>query len=371
MRHRDDDDVWYITAKCSSPFHLLNRSHLRTYPFIVFFKMVATLQREIGTSRQQSNTATNGDASGQAQTNGGPLNLDLDAAIIGGGFAGVYLLHRLRQEGFNVKLIEAGSGLGGIWHWNNYPGARVDSQYPVYALSIPEVYKTWRWSEQYPGAKELQEYFKHVDKCIDVSKDALYHTRVAKATWNEQTHKWELECDNGTRISATYMHCCLGFAAKRHFGDFEGLDTFKGYMCHSSFWPSDGVDVKGKKVGVIGNGATGVQIAQTTAPEAAELKVFIRTPNTCLPMNQGKVDPQQMEKDLASMHEILTIKRMQNSSGFLYDGTGRALMDDGQEKADQVLKDAFDEGGFRPLFAYTDMLTDERVGSKSPVPEIL
>lgn len=90
---------------------------------------------------------------------------------------------------------------------------------PVYALSIPEVYKTWRWTEQYPGAKELQEYFKHVDKCIDVSKDTLYHTRVSKAAWNEQTHKWDIDCDNDTRITSTHMHCCLGFAAKRHFPD--------------------------------------------------------------------------------------------------------------------------------------------------------
>lgn len=161
------------------------------------------------------------------------------------------------------------------------------------------------------------------------------------------------------------MHCCLGFAAKRHFPDWEGLDTFKGYMCHSSFWPSNDVDVKGKKVGVVGNGATGIQIAQTCAPNAAELKVFIRTPNTCLPMQQGKVDPQQMDNDLAQMHELLTIKRMQNHGGFLYDGTGRALLDEPPEQAEQVLKQSYDEGGFRPIFQYTDMLTDEKVSPLS------
>lgn len=215
--------------------------------------------------------------------------------------------------------------------------------------------------EQYPGAKELQRYFQHVDKCIDVSKDTLYSTRVAKATWNDETHKWILECDNGTHITTTYLHCCLGFAAKRHFPDWEGLNTFKGYMCHSSFWPSEDVDVKGKKVGVVGNGATGVQIAQTTAREAAELKVFIRTPNTCLPMNQGTVDPQQMDKDLAQMHELLTVKRMQNHGGFLYDGLGRALLDETPEQREKELKESFDKGGFRPLFLYTDMLINEEV----------
>lgn len=231
----------------------------------------------------------------------------------------------------------------------------------MYALSIPEVYKTWRWTEQYPGAKELQEYFKHVDNCINVSKDTLYHTRVAKATWNEQTHKWELECDNGTRITTTFLHCCLGFAAKRHFPDWPGLDTFKGYMCHSSFWPVEDVDVRGKKVGVVGNGATGVQIAQTTARDAGELKVFIRTPNTCMPMNQGKVDPEQMENDLSQMHDLLTNIRMQNHGGFLYGGQDKGLLEDTPEQRDKVLQQAFDEGGFRPLFQYSDMLTSEEV----------
>jgi len=104
--------------------------------------------------------------------------LELDALVVGAGFSGCYLLHRLRQEGFSVKVVEAGQGLGGIWHWNSYPGARVDSEYPIYAYSLPEVYKDWTWTEKYPGSAELRAYFKHVDKQLDLSKDVIFGTQV-------------------------------------------------------------------------------------------------------------------------------------------------------------------------------------------------
>ncbi|KAF7191091.1 Cyclopentanone 1,2-monooxygenase [Pseudocercospora fuligena] len=239
----------------------------------------------------QPETLSNGTNGTSSHSSGHPVQLDLDAVIIGGGFAGVYLLHRLRQEGFNVKIVEAGSALGGIWYWNNYPGARVDSQWPVYQLSIQEVFNTFEWKEQYPGSAELQRYFEHTDKVLNISKDTLFHTRVKAATWNDDSHRWHIECDNGTEITSKFMHCCLGFAAKRHFPDWPGFDDFQGYVCHSSFWPKEGIDMRGKRVGVVGNGATGIQIAQESAKDAEHLSVFIRTPNTCIPMNQRPVDP--------------------------------------------------------------------------------
>ncbi|KAK3722215.1 hypothetical protein LTR37_002648 [Vermiconidia calcicola] len=311
------------------------------------------MQRALRT--EQVNGATEG------QTDGGPQEFELDAVVIGAGFAGVYLLHRLRQEGFNVKLVEAGSGLGGIWYWNNYPGARVDSQYPIYALAIPEVYNTWNWTEQYPGSAELQRYFQHIDNVLDISKDTIFNTRVSTATWDDSTHKWHLQCDNGTRITTRFMNACLGFAAKRHFPDWPGLQDFGGYVCHSSFWPVDGVDMKDKKMAVIGNGATGIQIAQTAAREAKELSVFVRTPNTCIPMKQGVVDPEQAKKDLELMGDKLGRERYLNHGGFLYTGQNKKLFDDPKEKRDRVLEDALNEGGFRILFQYDDFLTDEKV----------
>jgi len=235
------------------------------------------MQRNIGRK-----ATTNGETDGINDHASQPL--ELDACIVGGGFAGVYLLHRLRQEGYDTKIIEAATGLGGIWHWNSYPGARVDSQYPVYALSIPEVYNTWTWSQQYPGEKELKRYFQHVDNVLNISKDTLYEHRVLSARFEASEDKWHIECENGVKITARFFLCCLGFAAKRHFPDWSGLDNFKGYMCHSSFWPAEGVDMKGKRVAVVGSGATGIQIAQESAKQASHLTCFIRTPNHCIPM---------------------------------------------------------------------------------------
>ena len=220
-----------------------------------------------GINGLSNGTARNGEVNGH-------VDEELDALVVGAGFGGCYLLHRLREAGFSAKIVEAGSGLGGIWHWNTYPGARVDSQYPIYSYSIPEVYKTWTWKQQYPGSEELREYFKHVDSVLDISKDTLFKTKVVTATFDESIDKWRVECDDGKIIVTRFFLPCVGFAAKRHFPDWPGLSSFEGTMCHSSFWPEGGMDVKGKRVAVVGTGATGIQIAQTTAPECAHLTVF-------------------------------------------------------------------------------------------------
>ena len=158
-------------------------------------------------------------------------------------------------------------------HWNKYPGARVDSQYPIYQYSLPEVYRDFRWSEEYPGQEELDRYFTHVDKVLHIKKDTIFSTKVEAADFDANTNKWTISCDNGTSIRARFFIPAIGFAAKRHFPDWPGLEegVFKGVIHHSSFWPSGGVDVRGKKIAVIGTGATGIQIAQTTARDAEEL----------------------------------------------------------------------------------------------------
>ena len=203
----------------------------------------------------------------------------LDAVVVGAGFAGCYILYKLRQKGFKAKIIEAGSGLGGIWHWNSYPGARVDSQYPIYAYSLPEVYEDWNWSSHYPGGEELRAYFEHVDKKLGIKKDTIFNSKVVRATFDENEDMWQLDCDTGASYRTRHFVASLGFAAKRYFPDWEGLDSFQGTIHHSSFWPMEGVDVKGKRCGVVGTGATGVQITQEWGRDIGEdgdLKMFQR-----------------------------------------------------------------------------------------------
>jgi hypothetical protein len=179
---------------------------------------------------------------------------NVDCLIVGAGFGGVYLLHHLRKAGYSCKIFEAGADLGGIWHWNCYPGARVDSQVPVYEYSILEVWKDWTWTEAYPAWPELREYFDHVDKVLDIKKDVQFNTHVTGADYDLASGKWRVTTEDGQIATSRFLIVAAGFAAKRHFPDWKGLDTFKGEIHHSSFWPQEGVDFKGKRIGVIGTG---------------------------------------------------------------------------------------------------------------------
>lgn len=182
--------------------------------------------------------------------------LETDVLIVGAGFGGIYLMHKLRQQGFNCKIMEAGTDIGGIWHWNCYPGARVDSQIPVYEYSLPEIWKVrldlivifalqlltlpsqdWTWSCRYPGTDELRQYFDHVEKKLDIKKDCAFNTRVTGAHFDKPSGKWITETEDGRTAKSKYLLLALGFAAKRHFPDWPGMEDFKGELHHSSFWP--------------------------------------------------------------------------------------------------------------------------------------
>lgn len=219
-----------------------------------------------------------------------------------------------------------------------YPGARVDSQYPIYALSLPEVYEDWNWSSHYPDHVELRAYFEHIDKKLHIKKDTVFDTKVVSATFNEDDDTWLFECDNGRSFKAGHFVACLGFAAKRYFPDWKGLDSFKGVIHHSSFWPHEGVDVKGKRCGVVGTGATGVQITQEWAKEIGEkgnLKMFQRTPNLACPMNQIFITKEQQDEDKKRYPELFD-QRWNNYNGFLYQYRPELMFDYTPEERHQM-----------------------------------
>ena len=248
------------------------------------------------------------------------------------------LQHKLREAGFKAKIIEAGAGLGGIWWWNSYPGARVDSQYPIYALSLPEVYEDWNWSSHYPDHVELRAYFEHVDQKLGIKKDTVFNAKVVRATFDEDEDMWLLECDNGQSFKAGHFIASLGFAAKRYFPDWEGLDSFQGVIHHSSFWPHEGVDVRGKRCAVVGTGATGVQITQEWGREIGEdgnLKMFQRTPNLACPMNQKFITREEQEKDKLRYPELFE-QRWQNYNGFLYQYRPEMMFDYSPEERQKL-----------------------------------
>ncbi|KAL2040638.1 hypothetical protein N7G274_006617 [Stereocaulon virgatum] len=298
---------------------------------------------------------TNGTA-----TNGAPKEIETDVLVVGAGFGGVYLLHRLRDElGFKVKVFEAGKDLGGIWHWNCYPGARVDSPIPVYEYSFPEVWKTWTWSCKYPGWAELRKYFDHVDEVLDIKKDVVFDSAVVAADFDKKSKMWTVKTEDGKVAKCRYYIVATGFAAKRHFPDWKGLETFQGVMHHSSFWPENGVDVRGKRVAVVGTGSTGIQIAQECAKEAKELTVFQRTPNLCLPMQQARLtekEQQERKEDYAQFFR----DRLTTFAGFPFDFIQRDTKDDTPEEREKIFEQLWQEGGFKFWLAtYKDMLFDK------------
>lgn len=210
--------------------------------------------------------------------------LEIEVLVVGGGFGGVYAVWRLRAEGFNVHLFEGTPRLGGVWSNNTYPGARVDSEFPFYQLSIPEVWKIWTWKERFPGWQELQAYFDHADKVLDISKDATYEALVNKATFNTETGRWTVRTEQGHVATCKHLLLCTGPIYKQHVPTWEGLEQYTGTLLHSSKWPRGGVNARGKRVAVVGSGTTAIQIVQEMSKEAKELVTLMRTPNIALSM---------------------------------------------------------------------------------------
>lgn len=269
-----------------------------------------------------------------------------DVLIIGAGFSGLYQLYRLRKLGFSVKLFDAGSDLGGVWYWNCYPGARVDSHVPNYEYSIEEVWQDWCWTERFPGWQELRRYFAHVDSKLKLRCDIEFQKRVTGASFNEQDYRWHVTCADAETVQAQFVLTCMGFAAKSHTPTLAGLSRFTGDAVHTAHWPQTGLELSGKRVGVIGTGASGVQVIQEASKVAAELTVFQRTPMIALAMQQLqlKVEAEQAKK--SALKEIFRIRNA--SGGGFYDlqMDERHAHEVSKPERDKVFEQAWAKGGF-------------------------
>jgi cyclohexanone monooxygenase len=214
------------------------------------------------------------------------LETRVDAVVVGAGFGGLYALHRLRESGLSVRVFEAGSGVGGTWFWNRYPGARCDVESFDYSYSFsPQLQQEWEWTERYPAQPEILRYLEHVADRFDLRRDISLDTRVTAATFDEAVGRWLVEIDGNEkeRVSATYLVMATGCLSSSRIPDFPGLDEFEGDTFHTARWPSEPVDLAGKRVGVIGTGSSGVQVITALASQVGELTVFQRTPTYILP----------------------------------------------------------------------------------------
>jgi len=247
----------------------------------------------------------------QARNTAAPA-LDYDAIIIGAGMSGLYQLYRLRELGMRVRVFETGTGVGGTWYWNRYPGARFDSESYSYGYSFSkELLEEWDWSEHFAGQPETLRYLNHVADKFDLRRDIQFGCRVAAATYDENSRSWSVALQDGSRLRARFLITAIGPLSTPTLPRIEGRDTFVGQSFHTARWPREPVDFKGKRVAVIGTGATGVQTIQTIAREVGHLTVFQRTPNWCAPLHNGKIDAETQKTIKAGYPEMF--KRCQET----------------------------------------------------------
>jgi cyclohexanone monooxygenase len=217
--------------------------------------------------------------------------VNLDVAVVGGGLGGLYALYRLRRLGFTTRVFEAGSGVGGTWFWNRYPGARCDIESLEYSYSFSEELQSeWRWPERYATQPVILQYINHVADRFDLRRDVELNTRIASAVYDRAANRWTLTAGDGTIISARYCVMATGNLSTPRVPDFKGLESFQGKWHHSGLWPAEGVDFTGQRVGVIGTGSTAIQMIPLIARQASHLYVFQRTANFSLPARNAAMD---------------------------------------------------------------------------------
>jgi len=236
--------------------------------------------------------------------------LDFDAIIIGAGMSGMYQLHCLREIGLRVRVLEAGTGVGGTWYWNRYPGARFDSESYSYGFSFSQdLLDEWDWSEHFAGQPEVERYCNHVVNKFDLERDIQFSARVTSAIYDENYHIWAVTLTDGSLYRARFIITAIGLLSAPTMPLFEGIEDFNGHWCHTGLWPKEGVEYEGKRVAVIGTGASGVQAIQEISKTAGHLTVFQRRPNWCTPLHNGPISKAEMAEIRSGYPELFQLCR--------------------------------------------------------------
>ena len=284
---------------------------------------------------------------------------DFDVIVIGAGITGIYAIYRLREMGSSALCFEAGSGVGGTWYWNRYPGARFDSESYSYGYSFSEeLLKEWEWTERFAPQPETLRYLNFVADKFDLRRDMRFNERVAAVHYNEEENLWQVSTENGTRASARFVITGVGGLSAPFYPDFKDADKFKGESWHTATWPHHDVDLSDKRVGVIGTGATAVQMITEVAKNVGDLTVFQRTANYCKPLHNGLIDAASQREIKASYPEIF--EKCRNSfGGFIHDFMPTSALAVSAEERNAFFEKAWNEPGFGFwLGSYIDILTD-------------
>lgn len=281
-----------------------------------------------------------------------------DVVVVGAGIAGVYAVHRFRQQGLTVRAFEAASGVGGVWYWNRYPGARCDVESVDYSYSFsPELEQEWDWSEKYATQPEILRYINHVADRFDLRRDIQFDTRVTSATLDEDTLRWTVRTDRGDVVSARFFVVAAGPLSNANTPAFDGLDTFSGDVFHTAQWPHEGVDFTGKRVGVIGTGSSGIQSIPFIAGQADKLFVFQRSANYSVPAGNAPLDDATRAEQKATYAERRRLSR-ESGGGSPHRAYPKSALEASEEERRAVYEERWKLGGVLYSKAFPDQLTD-------------
>ena len=293
------------------------------------------------------------------------MSTDFDAVVIGAGFGGMYMLHRLRQKGFTARVFEAGEGVGGTWYWNRYPGARCDVESVQYSYQFsPELQQEWEWTERYATQPEILRYANHVADRFELRRDIRFGTRVTKAVFDEQAQAWTVETEEvgtkkGDRVVARFVITAMGCLSSPNTPRIPGLEDFQGPTYHTGNWPHEGVDFTGKTVGVIGTGSSAIQSIPVIAQQARHLTVFQRTANYTVPAHNRPLDPAYVREVKANYPEIRRRAKSMPAGIDLKINMALAI-ETPEEKRRRAYQERWDHGGLGFMAAFSDLLLNDQ-----------
>jgi cyclohexanone monooxygenase len=290
-----------------------------------------------------------------------------DAVVIGSGFGGIYMLHKLRDElGLKTRAFEKGGGIGGTWYFNRYPGAKSDTEGFVYRYSFDkDLLQEWDWNTRYLEQADIEKYLNHVVDRYDLRRDIQLNTEVTSAAFDEQRKVWQIRTGTGEAFTSRYLVTALGLLAKSNIPDIPGRDSFGGTTVHTNAWPRD-LDITGKRVGVIGTGSTGTQFIVAAAKQAGHLTVFQRSPQYCVPSGNGPVAQAEVVETKKNFDAIWD--QVRNSVvAFGFQESGIEAMTVSEDERRRVFQENWDKGnGFRFMFGtFCDIATNAQANESA------
>src|SRR5436190_1883881 len=279
-----------------------------------------------------------------------------DVVVVGAGFAGMYMLHRLRGQGFTARVYEQGDGVGGTWYWNRYPGARCDVESMQYSYSFSEeLQQEWDWSERYAPQPEILKYANHVADRFNLRPDIQFNTRVETAVFDESLSLWSVSTSDGRTVTAKFVVLATGCLSNARMPDIKGLDRFKGKVYHTGHWPHEEVDFTGLRVGVIGTGSSAIQSIPVIAEQAKQLTVFQRTANFSVPARNDKLTDDYRKNVRAGYAELRRKAKWEMKNAIVTELSDKGALDDDEATRSAKYQSRWDSGGITFNATYNNL----------------